>query len=138
MPQLHQTTASLRIFGDDLEPDEVTALLGTPPTHAVRRGELRSSRPEASPARTGSWRLQSGYAKPGDLDVQIRDLLALVTDDPAVWRTIHERYKVDLFCGLFMQTTNDGLSLKSDTLAAIAARGLELQLDIYDPAADEG
>ena len=137
MPQLYQTTASLRIFGDDLEPDEVTALLGASPTHAVRRGDLRSTRPETRPARAGSWRLQSGYAKPGDLDVQIHDLLALTTDEPAVWKTIHERYQADLFCGLFMQTGNDGLSLKPETLVAIVSRGLELQLDIYDPTADE-
>lgn len=35
-----RVTVSLRVFGDDLDPVEVTTLLGCQPTEARRRGEV--------------------------------------------------------------------------------------------------
>lgn len=54
------TSASLSFFGDRLEPDRITALLGVQPTNAYRKGEvyLRSRGREAR-GRTGLWLLSS-------------------------------------------------------------------------------
>ena len=35
-----RTTASLRIGGDDLDPDEITALLRCEPTNSHRKGDI--------------------------------------------------------------------------------------------------
>jgi len=66
---LHESHATLRFFGDDLDPDEVTALLGGPPTHATRKGDLRCVRNgrEVRELR-GSWRCSADPRIPGDLD----------------------------------------------------------------------
>jgi hypothetical protein len=39
MAVLSGSTASLRFFGDDLDPDELTKLLGCPPTKSASKGE---------------------------------------------------------------------------------------------------
>lgn len=79
----------------------------------------------------GSWHLSSELLVPGDLDVQIVNLLALPTSNLAVWTDISKRYRGDLLCGLFLTEGNQGLEFKPETLTAIGARGLVLGLDIY-------
>ena len=62
---------------------------------------------------------------------QIAELLSKLTDDPTVWDSIADRYDLDLFCGLFMRTGNEGLSIYPPSLMALGARHIELGLDIY-------
>jgi len=72
------------------------------------------------------------------LDGQINEILSRMTADLAVWRSITEKYRADLFCGLFMGVSNEGLSISSQPLAALGMRGIELSLDIYAGQDDEG
>ncbi|PZQ15968.1 MAG: hypothetical protein DI565_09135 [Ancylobacter novellus] len=54
MPGLQETSAAVRIAGHDLEPTEITTLLGCMPTMSQRKGdERRSSSPHRIIARTG-------------------------------------------------------------------------------------
>jgi hypothetical protein len=132
MGSLHKTAASLRFFGDALDPDEITARLGAPPTVGVRKGGTWTTSTGASkPARTGSWRLETERRWPGDLDGQIAELLNALTDDLTVWRDLTTRFQADLFCGLFLQEGNEGLSLSAETTLSLGERGLVLALDIY-------
>src|SRR5262249_44159103 len=49
-----ETSAALRLFGDDLDPDEITSLLGRAPTSFARKGAIQGSKvPRA--AKTGRW-----------------------------------------------------------------------------------
>jgi len=57
-----------------------------------------------------------------------------LTGDLAVWQAL-ARFRPDLFCGLFMGSSNDGVSLSPRALLALGERGIELGLDIYE--ADE-
>lgn len=136
---LERTAAAIRIFGDDLDPDEVTALLGVAPTEAYRKGEPFSQRPGSGLRPKSSWHLGGVDASPGDLDRQIADLLARTTDDPAIWLDINARHQADVFVGLFMGSANDMFALEAETLAALARRGMTLVFDVYDPLPeDEG
>jgi hypothetical protein len=85
MSALSKTAASLRFFGDDLNPEEVTQLLGKEPDKAERRGEVR---PSGYTVRRGRWSVSAGRRTPGDLDSQIAELLAGMTDDLAVWQRL--------------------------------------------------
>jgi hypothetical protein len=52
------TNAGLNFAGDRLEPDRITAILGTAPTLAYRKGEVyKRSRGHEIRGRTGLWRL---------------------------------------------------------------------------------
>ncbi|MGK9232918.1 DUF4279 domain-containing protein [Inquilinus limosus] len=134
MAELSQTAATLRFFGDDLDPDELTRLLGSEPSVGVRKGETfryhQSARRDVQ-ARTGSWRLRVERRSPGDLDGQIIELLSPLCQDLAVWRDLSARFEADIFCGLFLDKTNEGMDLRSETLVMVGSRGLTLAFDIY-------
>jgi hypothetical protein len=83
-------------------------------------------------ARTGTWRLVAGKRMPGDLDGQIAELLAGLSDDLSIWADLTARFEADVFCGLFMRGGNEGLCLSAKTLQDLGSRNLPLNLDIYD------
>jgi hypothetical protein len=138
MGELKETRATLGFYGDDLDPDEITARLSTQPTVGVRKGGTwKTSLGAEKVAPTGSWRLEASDRRPGDLDTQIGELLGAVTDDQDAWRELTSRYRAVLFCGLFLGEGNEGVSLKPETLTAVGARGLLLDLDIYGTETSE-
>lgn len=82
-------------------------------------------------ARTGSWRLHATESKPQDLNAQIAELLDQLTSDLHIWAHLNSRYQLDLFCGIFLNSSNEGLCLSPQSLRALGERGIELDLDIY-------
>ncbi len=130
--QVDRTTATLRICGDDVHPAEITRLLGFPPTHARRKGEVwtgkRTGRKYAAP--TGQWNLESPPGK-GDLDEHVRWLLDAVNSDLAAWDSLRSRFEAELFCGLFLEEENRMTGLSAATMAELGKRGIALSLDIY-------
>lgn len=134
---LERTTASIRIFGERLDPTEITTLLGTEPSAAYRKGEPFSATQGSRLRPKSSWHLYIADAEPGDLDTQILKLLSRTTDDPLIWRDINARFRADVFVGLFMGTTNDMLALEPATLAAASRRGLAIVFDVYSPCPED-
>lgn len=135
MAQLERSAVCLRIIGDALIPEEITKMLGYPPTDAQTKGETLTGKKTGTKriAPFGMWRLEAEESKPENLDGQIDEILDKLTTSLDVWAKIGEQFEVDLFCGLFMGKYNEGLSLSPVTLAAIGLRGIELDLDIYGP-----
>jgi hypothetical protein len=137
MSEISQTQVSLRLFGDELDPDEVTKLLGRAPDVARRRGEgwwRPDGRFVRHPALRGSWSIEAERSTPGDLDGQINNLLSETTDDLSIWSFLTSKYHVDMFCGLFLEELNEGISISPRTLQMLGERGIVLNLDIYAPS----
>lgn len=61
-----------------------------------------------------------------------------LTSDLAVWVDLVRRFKVDMFCGVWLDEGNQGLALMPQTLHLLGERGVKLELDIYyePPTAD--
>lgn len=133
MGNVKQTKAALRLVGQDLVPDEVSEQLGRKPDLAYRKGDpfFLNNGQLGAPRSTGFWSIAADPRHSGDLDLQIIELLASVSEDPVAWRQLTAIYAVDLFCGLFIEDGNEGLSLQPSTLAALGVRGISLGLDIY-------
>lgn len=133
MAEIAQSSASLRFFGDDLDPAELTRLLAGQPTYAVRKGDIHTHPPNQPPrmALNGLWRLSSGCDKGDQLDHQIASILKTLTSDVAVWADLVRRFKVDMFCGVWLDQVNQGLGLTPSTLKLLGERGIKLDLDIY-------
>ncbi|MBX3711245.1 MAG: DUF4279 domain-containing protein [Lysobacter sp.] len=129
---------TLRIFGDDLVPDEVTSLMGCTPESACAKGDIRigSKTGRRHEERTGRWSLQASRREPEDIPDQISEILGRLPQDPAVWRRLGAKYQIDLFCGVFMRSTNDGLSFPADILRLLSERGIALNIDVYAPHDD--
>lgn len=120
-----RTKVALRLFSENLDPELVTSLLGRQPTNAWRAGTFLFNRP----TKLGMWSLDSESSD--DLDTQIKNILASLSSDMNVWNELTKQHRADFFCGLFLTSDNEGLTLTPATMAAISQRGLELSLDIY-------
>lgn len=144
MAHFRLSAVALRIMGDELIPDEITVLLGTPPTSAHVKGEtgkhiVGSEVGDARVAKTGMWMLDASDREPENMNGQIQELLHRMTSDLSVWRSIAKRFRVDLFCGLWLAGSDNGMTLSSQSLAALGERSIELGLCIYtDDESDTG
>jgi hypothetical protein len=138
LSDVFNTATSISFFGDDLDPDEISDKLGKQPAIGVKKGDFHLT-PSAKPivAQTGKWILKAEPCSPGDLDGQVVRLLDGMGNDLQVWNDLSARFSGRLFAGLFVKTFNEGLRLRPETLLALGARGLALDLDIYNHAADE-
>ena len=134
MAHLQKSIATLRVFGDSLIPNEVTRLLGGEATEATKKGELIRRPSGDFIAKHGSWRLKAPECEPENLDHQVSWLLGQLTDNLEVWQVLGKEFKIDLFCGLFMGSSNEGFSLAAATMVALGARGIEIGFDLYDPS----
>ncbi len=130
--------ATLRITGDALDPDTVSQLLAGVPTRSFRKGDALTGPATGNVriAKTGVWQLRAMRREPENLNAQIMEILGQLTPELAVWSALRSRFKIDLFCGIFMASGNDGLPLSADVLLALGQRGIDLGLDIYDAAED--
>lgn len=132
---------TLHISADKLDPDEVTILLGQVPTSARRTGDLifNSKGKQLGICRRGTWSLQHKPeldSIPEELETAILLLLSQLTSDLSVWSSLGAKYKIALFCGLFLDAPNRGLELSADLLKCLGDRGIQLGLDIYSPDFD--
>lgn len=127
-----QTAATLRFIGDDLDPDRVTEVLEKEPTSTKKRGEpYKLANGMELIARFGAWSFSVPYMQPGDLDRQIKLLLDGTTPDLSAWQQLSSSYRAEVFCGLFLHSYNEGISISAGTLKRLGDRGLQLDLDIY-------
>lgn len=138
MAELSKSAASLRFIAADLDPDEITDALGKQPHASHRTGEtIRSPSGQERIAKQGAWSLTAERRKPGDIDVQVDELLSGTTDDLEIWQKLTSKYKTDLFFGLFLEEWNEGLPIAPYTLKRIGERGILIDLDIYAPILEQ-
>lgn len=135
---IHHSAATFRLFGGELVPDEISLLLGAEPTKAFRKGEETVGKVtgKVRVEKTGSWRLSAARQEPENLEVQINEILEKLTTDLAIWKSLRSRFDIDIFCGLFMASSNDGFAISAELLAALGVRGIRLSFDIYDAQDD--
>ena len=138
MAQRQESQAALRISGDDLKPAEITELLGCQPSYARAKGEqtIGSKTNRVYTTKTGIWSLEATQSQPADFDAQIAEILQKLPSDLTIWAAIGQKYEIDLYCGLFMVESNEGISMSAASLTALGLRGIAFELDIYDPCDD--
>jgi hypothetical protein len=79
------------------------------------------------------WSLHAPDKEEADLDSQVAWILSRVTADLDVWKKLVVEYRVDLFCALYLERPNRGVSLSPKTMTELGARGIEIGFDIYAP-----
>jgi hypothetical protein len=131
MAKLARALATLRIIGDELVPDEITAALGCEPTRSHARGETLTCRGVTTTARSGMWSLAAEETTPADVDSQVSSILGRLTSDETTWSRLSTSYCIDLFCGWFVERLNEGVTLKPETMLALGRRGILLDVDLY-------
>jgi len=138
MAAIDESTACLRLIGDDLDPEEVTRILGKAPTRSERKGDvIRNQSGHERIARTGSWRLDATDCHPENIDGQVSEILSGLTTNLDAWRALSARHRVDMFCGLFMRESNEGIELSPATTLELGRRGILIGFDIYAPTTEK-
>jgi hypothetical protein len=127
--------ASLRIFGETLQPHEIAEELGLEATHSHLKGE-RHSRGRAV-WRESAWLLQSPLGKESDLAEHLRWLVDCLEPKLDVIKKLSGEYRVDLFCGFSSGCGQGGFTLDGSMLERIAGLGVPLALDLYPPIRSE-
>ena len=136
MAEVLSTCASLRIFGADLDPEKITLLLGCAPTRSERRGEMMGPKRNFR-ARNGGWRLSLERGEGDCLSEQIARLLDATVAPPETWEEITREFRVDMFCGVWLDEPGQGLVVSPEAMRELGRRGIHLELDIYYPLDDQ-
>lgn len=126
---------SLDIVGDDVDPDQVSSMLGAPPTTAHRKGDAIHGRDGKlrRHASSGQWSIEAIMDGADDFNVTLSKILETLTDDLDIWRQLSERFDTSFFCGVFLSDSNRGFTISAELMSALGERGLDVGLDIYGP-----
>ena len=126
------SSATLRIFGDDLNPEEITKLLSCEPSQSQTKGQTFTSKSgRTRTAKTGLWRLSAGDREPENLDAQVIEIFQQLPDDLNIWEQLATNYDLDISCGLFLGKSNSVVLLAPETMQIFSSKAVRLTLDIY-------
>lgn len=126
------STASFRIAGDALRPDQITATLGLEPTQSGVKGERFSTRHSAV-RRTSFWLLKCPLSDSLPLTEHLEWLLNLFEPKIDLINSVAEGSKIMLLCGFSSENGQGGFTLDAKTLQRIARLGVPLSIDLYPP-----
>ena len=131
--EVERVDLCLRVLGDDLNPEEITNLLGRQPTRAGRKGEsiLRPTGEVMRQRRVGAWILKETPDPDATVNEAILGLLATLPHVPAIWKSLTTRFKVDLLCHITVVGVNQGFELPPNVLQAVGELGVTLGVDIF-------
>jgi hypothetical protein len=130
------STASFRVAGDALRPDQITATLSLLPTQSGVKGERLSSR-HGAVRRTSFWLLRCPLSDSLPLTEHLEWLLDLFEPKIDLINSIAEGSKIMLLCGFSSGNGQGGFTLDAKTLQRIARLGVPLSIDLYPPQAAE-
>lgn len=125
---------TLRISGEDLDPDRITALLDCGPSRTERKGVPISVDSGTRIPKRGQWLLtidSKDCDNTDDVEDGIRMLLAQVPSDADLWSSLTSAYTIDVFCGLFLASSNRGFCLSAEVSRLLSDRHLEIGFDLY-------
>lgn len=136
MPQLSESMAALRVIGDALIPEEVSAALGSAPSQSFAKGEVfgRERAGRRNVRKFGLWSLHAERCIPENVNRQIAERLSKLTGNLEVWESLSRQYQIDLFCGWWMAGSDEGVSISPQNLKALGERGIELEICLYAPS----
>jgi hypothetical protein len=129
---------SITVFGEAVDPDQVSEALGAAPDRCHRVGEAVSNESSAK-RRQGLWSISTHGSVPEESPVSdhIAALFARVTTDAAVWHELAARHSTRAFIGWFMGDGNEALRVDAGVLEELARRSLHLDIEAYAPSLDE-
>jgi hypothetical protein len=127
---------ALTVYGDDLDPDELSQFFGVTPSSSNRKGDPRRREGQA-PYRSGAW-IFSIDAESGErIDDLTRRLRTAIPQKPEAWAQVSSRHKVALSFRLLTHGWNNDFELSAETVAFAALLGASVYMDVYAEGSDE-
>jgi len=130
---MHEYTVEFRIYGEDLNPSEVTNELGLEPTLIHLAGERRS---QTTVWQEGMWGYNGYSANHGckewqSLEDGLLFLIEKLNPVKPVIKKLKRKYRLVMWCGCFQEDVNSSLTLSPLILKMLGSLGVELTLDTY-------
>ncbi len=122
--------ASLRVFGDRLEPEEVSALLGCEPTCFHRKGDKVTTANLSLIEPTGAWILESPLDDRSEIEDHVEALLAAVTNDSDEWASLTSRFSASILCRVAFERRDGGFEVSPRLAHSLAERGLVIAFEV--------
>ncbi|HLF77099.1 MAG TPA: DUF4279 domain-containing protein [Dehalococcoidia bacterium] len=121
---------SLCLDGEDLDPEEITRLLGTTPDDSHKKGDQRYSWRTNLRWTSGHWSIDVRSGAPDEIGNAIADVLDRIAH-PGALPDLAAHYKPTLRIGIFLEAENRGFDLSPSLVERIGSYGLALDFDIY-------
>jgi Domain of unknown function (DUF4279) len=110
--------ASLRIYGDGVDIDEISRTLGLTPTHSHRKGSRRS--PGSAPRLHDAWNYRVPVDSARPLHEHIMALWDAVRPHIPYLRGLKSKFHVDIFCGYRSNSSTAGFEVDHRCLGLFA------------------
>ncbi len=133
---VEKTKVSLALFGDALDPPEITRMIGREPSHAHRRGEPGPGPQYKIPYSSGAWLLSVEVVRPEGPDDATERLLDLLPSDERLWKDLSARYDLSFSYGVFFRGWNRGFTLSPRVLQRLVTYRARLDFDLYANVGD--
>lgn len=124
-----ESRATLAIYGDDLDPDTVSDLLGCSPSRAHRKGDRKTV--TSVPFRSGAWLLTVEARSPEGPAEAIVNLLARFPAESGFWQRIIAVYDVSICVAIHTSGWNRGFCLPAGLLSRVGQIGVPIDVDLY-------
>lgn len=112
-------TVTLRVHGDGVPFDEITARLEVQPTHVHRKGEKRGPASPGYPS--DMWQFKPALPKSEPLDRHLEALWQVVQPAVDYLKELKQRFKVDVFCGYRSNCDHAGFEVSHRSLELFTA-----------------
>jgi hypothetical protein len=112
-------SATLRIHGEDLPFEEISARLGVDPTHSHRNGERPG--PRSPGYRDDAWHFAPAVSENEPLERHIESLWLVVEPHLAYLKALKRLYKVGVFCGYRSNCDHAGIEIPHTSLELFTA-----------------
>ena len=123
---------TLRVFGGEgFDPDYVTKVMGCRPTMAEIKGQRIVTPSGTRTAQESRWSLTVESDRKDDVEQGITALLNRLPTNLELWRGLTQRYYIDIYCGMFLRTSNRGFGLSPQLSRMLADRNLGIGFDLY-------
>jgi hypothetical protein len=129
---IDEARVSLTLYGESLDPDDVSRRLGCAPTRSFRKGETRRpSGRDGRPMLHGAWFLTVEGKPPVSVDDLVTNLLERFPKEEQFWNDLRRDYSVQVRVGIHTSGWNRGFDLSSNAVRLVALTGAPIGFDLY-------
>jgi hypothetical protein len=128
-----RTHVSLRLFGEDLDPDAITKEVGITADKSYRNGEITGTKTRVL-RKTGYWSVSSREHMDELVDTcaHLQWLIDIVDGRKAIFDSYRARgWRVDVWLGIHTSEGHGGPTIPSSIIRALGAIDLDVNLDLY-------
>ncbi len=121
--------AYFTITGDDLDPDEITKLVGVSPTDSWKKGDVNPR--NGRERKFGRWSLYSRLARSEEFEAHITDVLAQLDQNSDGFKKVSQAYKGHMQLVGYFHSSYPGLYFTPETVQGLAKYNLGVDHDFY-------